>query len=36
MQMTKVRVRCTRCATVNMAVEEEPKSTDGPEGGRGT
>jgi phage FluMu protein Com len=36
MQMTKkVRVRCARCSTVNVAVEDEPESKDGPEGGRG-
>jgi phage FluMu protein Com len=35
MQMTKkVRVRCARCSTVNVAVEAEPESKDGPEGGR--
>jgi phage FluMu protein Com len=36
MQMTKkVRVRCARCSTVNVAVEDEPEITDGPAGGRG-
>jgi phage FluMu protein Com len=36
MQMTKkVRVRCARCSTVNVAVEDEPESTEHPTGGRG-
>jgi phage FluMu protein Com len=35
MQMTKkVRVRCARCSTVNVAVEDEPERTGGPEGHR--
>jgi phage FluMu protein Com len=36
MQMTKkVRVRCARCATVNVAVEDEPEGTGGPQSDRG-
>jgi phage FluMu protein Com len=32
MQMTKkVRVRCARCSTVNVAVEEETENTGDPE-----
>jgi hypothetical protein len=35
-QMTKkVRVRCARCSTVNVAVEDEQESANDPESGRG-